>query len=453
MSAPATETTGRERRPALWVRWFGVPTGALVAWSVAPLALSLGVIASRAVLIPVVAIDVVLVLVALADLATIARGIAASRVFAPVQAVGRAFDVVVRVRNVGRRQLRARFTDDPPGEADGLPAEATLAPGEAFDATYRLVVRRRGQHPFGDLTVRLRSVLGLWERQLRFEVPGSVRMYPDFAQLRETGLRGRLSEVRAPVRARRRPGGENEFQRLRPYVAGDPYRHIDWKATARKRDFVSREYGQESNQNLIFLLDAGRMMSARSGSLTAFDHALNAAVLLGQVALNHGDRVGLLAFDREIRAWLPPRGGARSSNRLIRATYDLEPTLHEPDYALAFRHLTQHVKRRSLVVVLTAVVDEVNGDLAQALIRALGSRHLAVSTWIRDVDVDALVTGAAADDRARYVRAAAAEFVGWREAALASLRQRGALVLDVPPSGLTTGLLHRYLEIKARRLL
>jgi uncharacterized protein (DUF58 family) len=255
------------------------------------------------------------------------------------------------------------------------------------------------------------------------------------------------------VRVRRRPGGENEFERLRPYVPGDPYRHIDWRATARRGDFVSREYGQEVNQNLIFLLDTGRMMSAANGSLTSFDHALNAALMMAQVALRHGDRVGFLAFDHQIRAWLPPRGGTRSGGRLIRATYDLFPSLAEPDYAMAFRHLSKRVRRRSLVVLLTAVVDEPNAALSSALVRGLAGRHLPLCVWVRDGELTALAEGPAEKRSDAYVRAAAAEIVGWREKALANVRRSGALVVDSPPERLTPQLLSRYLEIKARRML
>ncbi len=446
-------TVGTLRRGGWLQRASGVPTGLLVGLSAIPLALSLLVLAAPAAAIPIVALDLVLLAVAAGDLAMARGSVEVSRSFAPVQAVGKPFDVLVRVRNRGRRALRLRFSDDAPGATEGLPIEAELPAGSEVEASYALEIDRRGQHRFGDVVVRWRSPLGLWERQRRYEVGGAVRVYPDFAQLREVSLRGRLSEQRVPVRARRRPGGENEFQRLRPYVAGDTYRHIDWKATARRREYITREFGQESNQNLIFLLDCGRMMSARSGSLTAFDHALNAAVLLGQVALKHGDRVGLLAFDREMRVWLPPRAGNRSAGRLIRSTYDLFPSLDEPDYAMAFRFLNQHVKRRSLVVMFTAVVDEVNAELATQVVAGLGSRHLPLTVWIRDVEVDALLARPAETDLDRYVRAASADLLGWREGALAGLRQRGALVVDAPPVELTSHLLHRYLEIKARRLL
>jgi uncharacterized protein (DUF58 family) len=163
--------------------------------------------------------------------------------------------------------------------------------------------------------------------------------------------------------------------------------------------------------------------------------------------------VGLLAYDRRVRVWLPPRGGASTVHRLIRATYDLRPTLEEPDHVLALKYLSERVRRRSLVVLLTSVQDEPTADLAAALVHALANRHLAVAVWVRDTDLDALVETQASDDAGLYVQAAAAELVGWRERALAALRRRGALAVDVAPDAITSSLIHRYLEVKARRLL
>jgi uncharacterized protein (DUF58 family) len=418
-----------------------------------PLASSLLILLTPAALAPLVALDAVLVAVALLDLLAARPRVEVSRTFAAVQAVGRRFEVQLHLVNRSGGSVGLRCADDAPGRTDGLPAAAHLGPRSMADLAYGLVVDERGQHGFGDVTVRSRSPLGLWERQQSHPAPANVRVYPRFARARHRQTIGRLGEERIPVRARRRPGGENEFQRLRPYVAGDPYRHIDWKATARKRELVTREYGQESSQNLLLLLDCGRMMSARTGSLAAFDHALDAAMLLGQVALDRGDRVGLLAYDRSVRAWLPPRGGRSTVRRLIRATYDLRPGLEEPDHPLALRYLSERVRRRSLVVLLTAVQDEPTAELATTLVRALSSRHLAVAVWIRDTDLDRLVDGPAEGEAGPYVRGAAAELVAWRERALSALRRRGALVVDVSPEHLTPSLIHRYLEVKARRLL
>ncbi len=438
-----------------WSALVGVPTGRVFALTLVPLVASLGVLFSPGLAFPVAAFDVVLALVACGDLLATRRArLEIVRAVPPVQSVGRPFEVTLTVRNRGDRPVRLRVTDSAPGEVEGLPSgEQTVPPGGEVLVPYRVRIDRRGQYPFGPVSVRVRSPLGWFERQRRYAADAAVRVYPDFEQLREVGLRGRLSEDRAPARVRRRPGGENEFQRLRPYVAGDPYRHIDWKATARHRSHITREFGQESNQNLLFLLDCGRTMSGTSGGLTHFDHALNAAVLLGQVALRHGDRVGLLAFDRRVRVWLPPRGGARTADRLIRATYDLEPSMDEPDWPAAFRHLHSQVRRRSLVVLLTAVTDQVNADLVVQLVKALRARHLPLAVWLRDAGVDAILHQPAAGDDARYDRAAAADLLHWRASALRAVEKRGAMVVDASPDGLTADLLNRYLEIKARRLL
>jgi len=449
VNAPALVAAEEPRWP---VRWLAVPSGRLVAAFVLPLLLSIVFVVVPSVWIPLLALDMVLVLIAVTDLLLTSGRVEAGREVSQVQAVGRAFEVTVWLRNAGRRAIDVLATDAAPGAAEGMPKGARLPPGQAAQLTYDLVVSRRGQHHFGPITVRWRSPLGLWQRQRQVTVDDALRVYPDFEQLRSSGLVGRAAELRVPVRVRRRPGGENEFQRLRPYVAGDPYRHIDWKATARRREFTTREFGQESNQNLIFMLDCGRMMSSRFGELTAFDHALNAAVIMGQTALRHGDRVGLLAFDREVRAWLPPRGGARHGAALIRATYDLFPSLDEPDFALAFRHLSGRVRRRSLVVLLTAVVDEVNADLAKRVAVGLGSRHLPLVVWVRDPELDHLLLEDP-ETASAYARGAAAELASWREQTLKSLRRRGALVVDARPDELTSDLLGRYLEIKARRLL
>ncbi|MFT4626700.1 MAG: hypothetical protein ACI8PZ_005378 [Myxococcota bacterium] len=430
-----------------------IPTGRLVAIAFVPVLIGIAAAFVPPAVLPMLALDVLIVAVALMDLARAGGRVSATREVAPVQAVGRAFDVSLKVQNRSARPLSIRVTDDAPGPMVGLPAALTLDPSTEGEVQYELRVDTRGRQSFGGITLRWLSPLGLWERQLRLDTPEELRVYPDFAQLRQSGMNSRLAEQRVPARVRRRPGGENEFQRLRPYVPGDPYRHIDWRATARRREFTTREFGQESNQNLIFLLDTGRMASARSGDVTAFDHGLSAAVMLGQVALRHGDRVGLLAFDSTVRAWLPPKGGARSGSRLIRALYDVFPSLDEPDYAMAFRWLTAHVRRRSLVVLVTAVADEVNADLAATLVSGLARRHVVLNVWLRDREVDRLLEQPAETDDDVWNRCAAAEVVARRERSLRGLRQRGALVVDCAPSELTGTLLSRYLEVKARRLL
>jgi uncharacterized protein (DUF58 family) len=430
-----------------------IPTGRLVLLAVAPIVLGGAAVAFPSLVAPMLALDLTLAVVFCVDVAMSRAHLRVARRVEPVLAVGRPVRVALSLHNDGRRAVRVRVVDEAPMGLAPAPMTAVVGPGDATEVVYTVSFPERGAHRFGRSVIRWRSRLGLFERQLSLGEPSEVRVYPSFRQLRSWGVRAREDERRAPVRARRKPGGENEFERLRPYVRGDSYRHVDWRATARRRALITREFGQESNQNVLFLVDAGRMMSASSQGRSLFDHALDAALVLGQVALRNGDRVGLLAYDDRVLAWQPPRGGARQGVALIRGTYDVFPSLREPDHAMALRWVGQRVRRRSLVILLTSVIDTANAEATAAVTGILGRRHLPLCVWLRDPSLEELVSGRGAKPADPYVAGAAAELLLERSRQLAVLRERGALVLDADPPHLTSALLSRYLEIKARRLL
>jgi uncharacterized protein (DUF58 family) len=255
------------------------------------------------------------------------------------------------------------------------------------------------------------------------------------------------------VRASRLKGGESEFARLRDYTRDDEYRAIDWKATARRQRLTSREYQLESNQSVCFMLEAGRLMTAESGGTSLFDHALNASLMLSRVAVRNGDKVGLVGFDDGVRAFLPPEGGRSASTKIIRATYDLHPSLVDPDFDQAFAEFGRRVRKRCLLIVFTQVVDEA---AAQALLRharSLTPRHLPLFVLLRDTDVDDYMQKPSHRAIDLYTKGAVAELLRWRQGLLRDLKSAGALVIDTAPKDLTANLINRYLEIKARQLL
>jgi uncharacterized protein (DUF58 family) len=321
------------------------------------------------------------------------------------------------------------------------------------------VPSRRGAYALGSHTVRWPSPLGLWQRQVRIPAQHAVKVYPDVQAVRTYELLARQDREFALVRATRLKGGESEFERLREYRKDDEFRAIDWKATARQKKLIAREYQLERNQNILFLLDCGRLMTAETRGLSHLDHALNATLMMSHVAGRSGDHVGLLAFDDEVRSYVPPGGGARASHRIVQASYDLHPSLVESDYELAFDQLALRMRKRALVILFTQIVDDVAARAVLTRVRGLIPRHLPLLVLFRDVEVDELAEPHEApaaptrDDLELYLRGAAAEAVVWRDKLIRDLKGGGALVLDVPPQRLTPALINRYLEIKARQLL
>jgi uncharacterized protein (DUF58 family) len=259
------------------------------------------------------------------------------------------------------------------------------------------------------------------------------------------------------VRTVRLRGGENEFEALRDYQRDDDYRAIDWKATARRQKLITREYQQERNQSVLCMLDCGRLMTAETQGLSQLDRALNAVLMLSHVATRAGDQVGLLAFDTRVRAFLPPQGGRRAAQRVVAASYDIHAQIVETDFEAAYGYLSQRLRKRSLVVLFTEVIDEVSAKSVVRTVRSLGPRHLALVVLFRDETLDAMAEPRRTEPDIKvadlYQRAAAAEAILWRDRLVRDLQEAGALVLHVSPRKLTPSLINRYLHIKAQRLL
>jgi len=369
--------------------------------------------------------------------------------------IGRPNAVTIVIENRTGRAIAGTVMDDPLEDAttSGLPGRFALGPRETAELRYEITPTRRGKRRFGGITIRYALPVGLLERQERTEHEEDVDVYPDVHAARALELLRRQGREDAKVGSLRVRGGDTEFERLRPYQRGDETRHVDWRASARKDDLVTRQYQAESNQNVVFALDIGRGMRGASGALTSVDHALAAALLTADVALRGGDRAGLLTFDDQPRSFLRPGGGLRSGRRLTRAVYALDAGLAATDYRAAMVFLKTQVKSRSLVVLFTNLLDPRAAKDLSAAVRSLVPLHLPLCVLFRDADVEALAVAPPARDEDLFVRAAAAETIVWRDGIVRALRGAGALVLDARPEEVTPLLVRRYLEIKARRLL
>jgi uncharacterized protein (DUF58 family) len=436
-----------------------IPSRRLVLLALAPLVLALAALFDQTLLWPMLAIDGALALVAGFDaLLGRKRLIAIERRTSDVFSVGRSNLVELELRSTARRTLAVQVQDDLPAHSDStdLPARVDIKPGATRSVRYHMTPRRRGAYTLGAHHVRYPTPLGLWQRQLRLAAEQPIKVYPDVKAIRSYELLARQDREYALTRAARLRGGESEFERLRDYLKDDEFRNIDWKATARRQKLISREYQIERNQNIVFLLDCGRLMTAETAGLTHLDHALNATLMMSHVAARTGDHVGLIAFDDRVRSYLPPSGGAHASQKIIQASYDVHASLVEPNYRAAFDQLALRVRKRALVVLFTHVVDDQAAREVSQLMRGLLPRHLPLVVLFRDIEVDQLaepVANRAEVDLDLYMRGSASELIVWRDRLVRELGKTGVLTLDTTPQKLTPALLNRYLEIKARQLL
>lgn len=440
------------------MKWSTFPSTTLGALFVLPAFLSLGLLWQPAWMPLVLALDGLLALTALFDfLASRRVRFEVTRSSRDVFSVGEPNAVDVSITLRGPRALSIELRGDLPEYAQSpeFPLRARLRPGRTEVLRHHVIPEERGASVLGDHFVRTTSPLGLWVRQCRISARDPVRIYPDLATIRSYELLARKHRQYALVRASALRGGESEFARLRDYTTDDDPRFVDWKATARRGVLTSREFQLESDQNIVLCLDAGRLMTAVVDGLSQFDHALNAGLLMAHVACRGGDRVGLLCFDREVRAFVPPEGGPRATHKLVRACYALQPELTDSAFSVGLSFLHQRLKQRSLIVLFTQLLDDAAAEELVEHIRLLSRKHLPLVVLLEDTDLIRELEAAPApsDARALYRKGAAAEILLWKNQAIATLKRNGAFVIETSIDKLTPELVNRYLELKARRAL
>jgi uncharacterized protein (DUF58 family) len=282
-----------------------------------------------------------------------------------------------------------------------------------------------------------------------------AHVYPDMKQIAEYAVLARTNRLSLMgVRRTRKIGQDNEFERLRDYSHDDNYKHIEWRTTARRNKLTVKDYQTNQSQRILFLLDCGRMMTNVAHDLSLLDHSLNAMLMMSYVALRQKDQVGLICFSDQVHTFVPPRGGMKQMNQLLHASFDRFPRLVESRYDEAFLYLSQNCKKRSLVVLITNLIDEVNARQVEQYLGSLVGRHLPLGVLLRDQHLFAAADSPYARSEAMLFKAAAAaEILTWRHQVLTDLEHKGVLMIDTFPQDMTAPLVNRYLEIKARRLL
>ena len=434
------------------------PTGRLLLLSLGPCLISLLIPVYPFVKLWVLLADAALVAIVALDALTLpGRGsLRVSRKGPSILSVGVSNPFQLAIDSRMRRSIRVAVTESFPSsmEVRGLAAHCSIPARSRHVILFTVVPRRRGAFDVGRTYLRVTSLLGLWRRQLRLAIPHPVKVFPDVRALNTYGLLARRNRIDLMgFRKTRGRGSDVEFDRLRDYQPDDDYRRIDPFASARHRKLITREYEVSRNQNIFFMVDCSRLMAAESAGLSNLDHALNATLMMSYLALDLGDNVGLMAFDDRVRSLLPLSAGVRSKTAVLHALYDVHESPGEADYETAFLTFNRRVRKRSLIVLYTNIMDAGSFDLLRPHLQILTRRHLPLVLLLRDADLFELADTAPADLQGFYACGAAAELARWREGLSADLQKMGALVLDIDPVQTTPDLINTYLRIKADQLL
>lgn len=351
--------------------------------------------------------------------------------------------------NLSDRALNISLSDGVPRdfECTRFPLMQEVGPSQLGMFEYSVIPKRRGLAEFDQAYLLVDSRMGFWENLLRVGDSDASKVYPDFSTVSDSFVFGVEQAMRnMGAHIAKRKGDGMEFNQLRDFREGDTLKQIDWKATAKSGSPISREYQEEKDQNVVFLLDCSRRMRAMEKNLSYFDYALNALLMSSYIALDKGDAVGVMTFSGE-PSWLPPIKGKTSINTLLNHLYALNTSTESSDYVTAAENLLLKHRKRSLIILITNVRDDDSEDLQQA-VEILSKQHLVMVVALQERLLERVDDMSVDDPENALLYGGIKQFEQSRKKMLALLKAKGVSVVDATHKNIHVQLVSEYLRLK-----
>lgn len=377
------------------------------------------------------------------------KGITASRSCSGVLPVNRWSQVSITLHHQYSRPTSIEVYD---GLVEGLigdhhPCRSLLLPEQSTHMSYKLKALRRGPFNLQRLFCRSTSRWQLWIKQQIIDLPQTIKVYPDFSAVAAFKLFAREQHTNAlGIRKTRRRGEGADFAQLRTYRAGDALRSIHWKATSLHQQLISKEYQDAKDQRLVVVLDTGQRMRAQEETLSHFDAALNAALLVGFIALHQGDEFALQSFGPTER-WIPLQKGTHRLQTVLNGIYDLDALPEASDYLRAAELINHKRLKRSLIIILTNVRSEDHQDLIQT-VSSLKKKHLVLIADLSETQLHTAYNKPINNLEDALLYTALDQFEREHHACINTLKSQGILVASIAPSQLAATLANYYLAVK-----
>jgi len=384
------------------------------------------------------------------------RGLSGKRISADKLSNGDENEISIYLENFYTFNTELRVFDEIPHQFQRRDLEFNLGltAGESKVIKYHLRPVKRGEYSFGAVNVLLSSPLKLFSRRFRFSADKLVPVYPSYIQMRKYELMAishRLTDT--GIKKIRRIGQNQEFELIKEYVAGDDFRTVNWKATARKSRLMVNQYQDERSQQVYSLIDKGRVMQMPFNGMSLLDYAINATLVISNIAIKKSDKAGLITFQDRIGSMLP---AARLNNQMAaiqEVLYNQKTAFLETDFSVLYSTIRRSISQRSLLLLFTNFesIHGLNRQLPYLI--NLARTHLLVVIFFENTELKEVIEEPAESMKEIYYKAIAERFSYEKKLIVKELHKHGIQSILTPPEKLTINTINKYLELKARNLI
>ncbi len=320
-----------------------------------------------------------------------------------------------------------------------------------YDLVYEINPVERGEYQFGNINIYVKGPIGLVSRRYIIPQEQVVKVYPSFVQMRRYQLMAVGTHLHeSGVKRVRKLGHSMEFEQIKEYVIGDDYRTINWKATARRGDLMVNNFTDERSQQIYCVINKGRVMKMPFEGMTLLDHAINASLVLSNVALQKHDKAGLICFSQNLDAFIAADKKPTQINHILEALYKQQTAFLEPDMEKLFSAVRNRITHRSLLIFFTNFESMESLERELPSLKRLAHYHLLMVVFFENTELKELVESKASSLEDIYIKTIAEKFRYEKQLIARELRKHGIIAVLTSPQHLTINALNKYLELKNR---
>ena len=404
----------------------------------------------------VLLIAVILFFIDTTILFSVEKTITGKRIVPHVFSLGDDNEVKLHLNNNSRIKLKVTIIDELPFQFQkrDFEMQAEIEAGGKHELNYMLNPKSRGIYGFGGIRVFLRTKLGLSEIRKTIEQNEDISVYPSLIQMKKYELRSieKISKQYG-IKKLRRIGHSYEFEQIKNYVQGDDFRSVNWKATGRKGELMLNQYEDEKSQQVFCILDNSRVMKMPFKGLSLFDYAVNASLVISNIALQKHDKTGLIAFSDTLETYIKPDRGGKQMKMILNALYNQKEKVLEANYELLYHAVRNHITNRSLLMLFTNFESSYMMERVLHVLRKLNKLHLLVVIFFENTEIADFSKEEAKTVEGIYYKTTAEKSIADKQQIINQLRQLGIQVVYTRPEDLSINTINKYLELKSRGLI
>jgi uncharacterized protein (DUF58 family) len=362
--------------------------------------------------------------------------------------------IIIEVDNEYHFKVHCQLIDELPFQFQerNWKREFDMDAQTAVTTNYFVKPVQRGVYHFGAINIYVSSPLNLVVRRYTIQQEEKVKVYPSYIQMRRYQLLAAANRLQeAGVQKLRKLGHSMEFEQIKEYVFGDDYRTLNWKATARRGDFMVNNYTDERSQQIYCLVNKGRAMKMPFDGMTLLNYAINATLVLSNTAILKQDKAGLITFADHMDTFLPADKKPGQMNQILELLYRQETNFLEPDFEKLFSIIRNRITQRSLLILFTNYESFESLERNLPSLKRIAHYHLLIVIFFENTELQQLAESKASTIEDIYIKTIAEKYRHEKKLIAKELQKHGIISVLTTPQKLTISALNKYLELKNRQ--